>query len=236
MFPCWISLPWTTGGNSATGFELWFVYSTTECPFRLTINQSKSVQHWFTSPFSSLSLLFSHAGYFKFISLPLVTTAKGWRSLLSHTEFRERRKVRNSVCGWVGKGVCVHSRVSVQFARAYVCVLVCVRNAEMYTHACPFDPELALQLPETQQKASSIHCMSCVFPRRVRAQWEKGPRSLSPDMDVYSLYGPAEHSEKDWPSILTCMTHSFLGKEKRVWEKKERVRVLTDEQTYKTDR
>lgn len=137
MFPCWISLPWTTGGNSATGFELWFVYSTTECPFRLTINQSKSVQHWFTSPFSSLSLLFSHAGYFKFISLPLVTTAKGWRSLLSHTEFRERRKVRNSVCvgGWVGKGVCVHSRVSVQFARAYVRVLVCVRHAEMYTHA-----------------------------------------------------------------------------------------------------
>lgn len=68
------------------------------------------------------------------------------------------------------------------------------------THVPPlFDPELALQLPETQQKASSIHCMSRVFPRRARAQQEKGPRSLSPDMDVYSLYGPAEHPQKDWP-------------------------------------
>lgn len=93
----------------------------------------------------------------------------------------------------VGKGVCV-----------------CAQNEEMYTHACTdthththtplFDPELALQLPETQQKTSSIHCMSCVFPRRARAQLEKGPRSLSPDMDVYSLYGPAEHPQKGWPS------------------------------------
>lgn len=31
---------------------------------------------------------------------------------------------------------------------------------------------------------------------------EKGPRSLSPDMDVYSLYGPAEHSQKDWPGFF----------------------------------
>lgn len=192
MLPCRISLPWTPGGNPATGFELWFVYSTTERPFRLTLNPSKSVQHWFTSPFSSLSLLFSPAGYFEFIFLPSVTAAKGWRSLLSHTEFREMRKVCDSVCVWA-KGVCA-------FALACQCglrVLACVRNAEMYTHTPLFDPELALQLPETQQKASSIHCMSCVFPRRARAQWEKGPRSLSPDMDVYSLYGPAEHSQKD---------------------------------------
>lgn len=68
------------------------------------------------------------------------------------------------------------------------------------SHVPPqFDPGLVLQLPETQQKASSIHCMSCVFPRRAPAQQEKGPRSLSPDMDVYSLYGPAEHPQKDWP-------------------------------------
>lgn len=33
-----------------------------------------------------------------------------------------------------------------------------------------FDPDLALQLPETQQKASSIHCASRVFPRRARAR------------------------------------------------------------------
>lgn len=66
--------------------------------------------------------------------------------------------------------MCAHSLVYVQFVR----VCVCVRNAEMYTHTPPFDPELALQLPEIQQKASSIHCMSCVFPRRARAQREKG--------------------------------------------------------------
>lgn len=44
--------------------------------------------------------------------------------------------------------MCV-SRVSVRFACAYVRVLGCVQNAEMYTHTPLFDPELALQLPET---------------------------------------------------------------------------------------
>lgn len=56
-----------------------------------------------------------------------------------------------------------------------------------------------MQLPEPQQKALSNHCMSCVFPRRAQAQRENGPRSLSPDMDVYSLYGPAEHPQKKRP-------------------------------------
>lgn len=71
-----------------------------------------------------------------------------------------------------------------------------------HTHTALFDPALALQLPETQQKASSIHCMSRVFPRRARAQPEKGPRSLFPDMDVYSLYGPAEHPQRIGLSIF----------------------------------
>lgn len=106
------------------------------------------------------------------------------------------RKVSDSVCGRMR--VCSRSCVSAVCS----CVYVCVRNAEMYTHTPLFDPELALQLPETQQKASSIHCMSCVFPRRARLIREKGPRSLSPDMEVYSLYGPAEHSQKDWPGFF----------------------------------
>lgn len=109
-----------------------------------------------------------------------------------------------------------------------------------HTHTPLFDPELALQLPETQQKTSSIHCMSCVFPRRARAQLEKGPRSLSPDMDVYSLYGPAEHPQKGWPSHFDVHDTYVVFEKKRVArgceKEKGRVSVLTDEQTYKTDR
>lgn len=110
------------GGNPATGFELWFVHSANEQPFTQTLNPSKSVQHWFASLFSSLSPLFSPAGYFEFIFLPSVTPAKGWRSLLSHTEFREMRKVSDTVCMCVGEGVCVHSGVSMRLARACACV------------------------------------------------------------------------------------------------------------------
>lgn len=59
--------------------------------------------------------------------------------------FREMRKAWDSVCPCVWAKVCV----SVRFARAYVRVLACVQNAEMYTQTPLFDPELALQLPET---------------------------------------------------------------------------------------
>lgn len=64
--------------------------------------------------------------------------------------FREMRKVGDSVrpCVWAKVCVCV-SRVSLRFARAYMRVLACAQNAEMYTRTPLFDPELALQLPET---------------------------------------------------------------------------------------
>ena len=78
--------------------------------FRLTLKQSKTLIY----P-TILHFVSSLAGYFKFISLPLVTTAKGWRSLLSHTELREMKKVSDSVCvcGRRCVFVCVHSRMSV---------------------------------------------------------------------------------------------------------------------------
>ena len=109
-------------------------------------------------------------------------------------------------------------------------------HTHTHTHTPLFDPELALQLPETQQKASSIHCMSCVFPRRARAQREKGPRSLSPDMDVYSLYGPAEHPPKGPALAFWHAWHIVWEKRRRDRWKGKRVSVLTDQQTCKTDR
>lgn len=91
--------------------------------------------------------------------------------------------------------MCVHSRMSVWFALALVCM--CAGAKCRNVHTALFDPELALQLPDTQQKAS--YCMSCVFPRRARAQREKGPRSLSPHMDVIRSTVQQNTVQKDWP-------------------------------------
>ena len=95
-------------------------------------------------------------------------------------------------------------------------------HTHTHMHTPLFDRELALQLPATQQKASSIHCMSCVFPRRAQAQREKGTRSLSPDMDVYSLHGPPEPPQKGPALAFWRAWHRVVGKRRGAWEREEK--------------
>lgn len=57
-----------------------------------------------------------------------------------------------------------------------MCICACGRAKSRNVHSrTPFDPELALQLPETQQKASSIHCMIVCFPGEIGLSEGRAP-------------------------------------------------------------
>lgn len=135
------------------------------------------------------------------------------------------REAKSTIlCVWMGRWVKVCAFTLTCQCSLYVHMCVWSREIQKCTLTHPVWSRASPAAPRDSTKGLLYPLYDCVFPRRDRAQWGKGPRSLSPDMDVYSLYGPAEHSEMNWPSILTCMTQFFrkteegVGEKKRDWE------------------